>query len=105
LDGVPDGETFEDENVALPTIRSVICLTPGDPAGRPWAALAWEETGPLRAGESAGRVDEVDAPEFITWSVDAFVDNDGTYDGGGVPDDVDPEGAGDELMLLIISCP
>jgi len=44
-------------------------------------------------------VDEVDTPEFITWSVEAFVEAGGTYDGGGVPDDVAPDGAGvDEVI-------
>jgi hypothetical protein len=34
-----------------------------------------------------------------TWSVDPFVAAGGTYDGGGVPDEVDPEAAGvDEVI-------
>jgi len=44
-------------------------------------------------------VDEVDAPENMTLFVDAFVEAGGTYDGGGVPDDVAPDGAGvDEII-------
>lgn len=96
LEGVPDADTLEDDEVALPPVRSVICLTPGDPAGRPPAALAWVETGPLRAGESAGRVEKVDAPDCITWSVEALVEAGGTYDRGGISDDVAPDGAGDD---------
>jgi len=40
LDTPPAGATWEDDEVALPPVRSVICLTPGDPAGRDAAALA-----------------------------------------------------------------
>jgi hypothetical protein len=34
---------------------------------------------------------------LMTWSVAAFVDAGGTYDGGGVPDEL--------MLLIIISCP
>jgi hypothetical protein len=44
-------------------------------------------------------VDEVDAPENMTLFVDAFVEAGGTYDGGGVPDDVAPDGAGDDEVI------
>jgi len=43
VDTPPDAATLEDEDVALPPVISVICLRPGDPAGRDAAALAWEE--------------------------------------------------------------
>jgi len=92
---------LDDDDVALPPVASVICLTPGDPAGRPPAALAWDETGLLRPGESAGRVEEVDAPEFITRSVEAFVEAGGMYDRGGISDDVAPEGAGEDEVIEV----
>ena len=50
-------------------------------------------------------MEEVDAPEYITLFVDAFVDAGGTYDADGFAADVDPEGAGDELIVLLYLAP
>ena len=44
-------------------------------------------------------MEEVDAPENMTLFVDAFVEAGGTYDGGGVPDDVAPDGAGVDAVI------
>jgi hypothetical protein len=88
---------LDDDDVALPPVRSVICLRPGDPAGRDAAALACDDVVAVRPGDPAGRDEDVVAPEFITCPVAAFVDAGGTYDGGGVPDEL--------MLLIIISCP
>ena len=53
----------------------------------------------------AGRVEDVDAPECITLFVDALVEAGGTYDRGGVPDDVAPDGAGDDDVIDVADEP